>query len=41
MPSTSTYDISYEPLASRYTDDQLKELAKESAPSGAGDLNLI
>jgi hypothetical protein len=33
LPSTSTYDISYEPLASRYTDEQLKELAKESAPS--------
>jgi carboxypeptidase Q len=33
MPSTSTYEINYEPLASRYTDEQLKELAKESAPS--------
>lgn len=28
IPSTSTYTLTYEPLASRYTDDQLKELSK-------------
>jgi carboxypeptidase Q len=27
MPSTATYDISFDPLASRYTDAQLKDLA--------------
>jgi carboxypeptidase Q len=35
MPSTNTYPVSYEPLASRYTDEQLKELTKESTPSQA------
>ncbi|MBG0858307.1 MAG: M20/M25/M40 family metallo-hydrolase [Bacteroidales bacterium] len=35
MPSTTTYEISYSPLASRYTDEQLSELAKESAPAAA------
>ena len=32
MPSSSTtpYEISYEPLASRYTDDQLKQMEMES-----------
>ncbi len=27
MPSTATYSMSFEPLASRYTDEQLKELS--------------
>jgi carboxypeptidase Q len=27
MPSTTTYQVSYEPLASRYTDEQLKQLS--------------
>ncbi len=38
MPSTSTtpYEISYEPLASRYTDEELKELTKESLQAGEG-----
>lgn len=27
MPSTATYQVSFEPLASRYTDEQLKELS--------------
>jgi carboxypeptidase Q len=27
MPSTSTYEVSYEPLASRYTEEQLKQLS--------------
>jgi hypothetical protein len=31
IPSTSTYEISYEPLASRLTDDQLKDLAMASS----------
>jgi carboxypeptidase Q len=34
MPSTSTYEISYEPLASRLTDSELKDLSM--APSGSG-----
>ena len=34
MPITQTYDISFEPLASRYTDEQLAELAKDGRPSG-------
>ncbi|MCJ7447862.1 MAG: M20/M25/M40 family metallo-hydrolase [Bacteroidales bacterium] len=36
MPSTrtATYEISYEPLAKRYTDEQLKELAMESILQG-------
>jgi hypothetical protein len=36
MPSTSTipYEISFEPLASRYTDEQLKDLAKELVSAG-------
>jgi hypothetical protein len=35
MPSTATYEVSYEPLASRLTDAQLKDLsmASSSAPS--------
>ncbi|MGB8489757.1 MAG: M20/M25/M40 family metallo-hydrolase, partial [Bacteroidales bacterium] len=35
MPSTATYEVSYEPLASRYTDEQLKQLSmNESRPAG-------
>jgi carboxypeptidase Q len=36
MPSTGTapYEISFAPLASRYTDEQLLQLTKESAPAG-------
>jgi carboxypeptidase Q len=33
MPSTDTYEVSYSPLASRLTDDQLKDLAMSSSPS--------
>jgi carboxypeptidase Q len=33
MPSTATYTVSFEPLASRLTDDQLKTLAMASSPS--------
>jgi len=36
MPSTSStsYEISFQPLASRLTDEQLLQLSKESAPAG-------
>jgi carboxypeptidase Q len=36
MPTTSTtaYEISFAPLASRYTDEELKELTKESLQQG-------
>jgi len=35
LPSTTTYEISFEPLASRYTDEQLKALTTESgSPRG-------
>jgi Zn-dependent M28 family amino/carboxypeptidase len=35
MPSTSTYEVSYEPLASRYTEQQLKDLAMaDTRPMG-------
>jgi hypothetical protein len=35
MPSTTTYQLSFDPLASRYTDDQLRELATaQNGPSG-------
>jgi len=33
MPSTSTYEISFEPLASRLTDAQLKDMSMASSPS--------
>jgi len=33
MPSTATYEASFEPLASRFTDEQLKELAMATSPS--------
>ena len=33
MPSTSTYEVSFEPLASRLTDEQLKELSMASSQS--------
>lgn len=32
LPSTSTYEVSFEPLATRYTDEQLKELSMETSP---------
>jgi carboxypeptidase Q len=34
MPSTSTYEVSYEPLASRYSDEQLKQLSMASQQQG-------
>ncbi|MDP4223529.1 MAG: M20/M25/M40 family metallo-hydrolase [Bacteroidota bacterium] len=35
MPSTTTYEVSYEPLAKRYTDDELKQLSMaEMRPFG-------
>jgi carboxypeptidase Q len=34
--STSQNEISFEPLASRYTDGQLAQIAKETFPGGAG-----
>jgi hypothetical protein len=35
MPSTTTYQVGFEPLASRYTDEQLKELTTaQTGPSG-------
>jgi Zn-dependent M28 family amino/carboxypeptidase len=35
MPSTSTYEVSYEPFASRYTEQQLKDLAMaDTRPMG-------
>ena len=33
MPSTAQYVMSFEPFATRYTDDQLSELAKDPRPS--------
>jgi len=36
MPSTSTYEVSFEPLASRYTDDELEALAKASTGGQQG-----
>jgi hypothetical protein len=33
MPSTTTYEITFDPLASRLTDDQLKDLTMASSPS--------
>jgi carboxypeptidase Q len=33
MPSTSTYEVSYKPLASRYTDEELKELSMAESGS--------
>jgi hypothetical protein len=33
MPSTSTYEVSFEPLASRLTDEQLKDLVMGTSPS--------
>jgi hypothetical protein len=41
MPSATTYEVSYEPLASRFTDEQLKELSmavqQQGRRSPAGD----
>lgn len=34
MPSTTTYEVSYEPLASRYTDEQLKQLSMAAQQQG-------
>ena len=34
MPSTSAYTLSFEPLASRYTDEQLKELSMATTSQG-------
>jgi carboxypeptidase Q len=36
LPSTTTYEISFEPLAKRYTDEELKELTMESAGPRGG-----
>jgi carboxypeptidase Q len=33
MPSTATYEISFDPLATRLTDEQLKDLTMASSPS--------
>jgi len=33
IPSTNTYEVNFEPLATRYTDEQLKELAMAPSPS--------
>jgi carboxypeptidase Q len=33
MPSTATYEISFEPLATRFTDEQLKELTMDATSS--------
>lgn len=42
MPSTSTYELSFEPLASRYTDEQLKQISMAVQQQGrrgpAGDM---
>lgn len=35
MPSTATYEVSYEPLASRYTEAELKDLSMASSASQA------
>jgi hypothetical protein len=32
MPSTATYEVSFEPLAKRLTDEQLKEIAMATSP---------
>lgn len=32
MPATQTYDIKFTPLASRYTEEELEEIAKDSRP---------
>ena len=40
MPSTSTYEVSYEPLASRYTDAQLKDLSMAPSPPQARRQNI-
>ena len=36
MPSTSVYTMSFDPLATRYTDEQLQQLALASSPGLAG-----
>lgn len=45
MPATSTYEINFKPLASRYTEEELENLAQDSRPraarrrSNSGDMN--
>jgi carboxypeptidase Q len=34
MPSSSTYEVSFEPLASRFTDDQLKQMSSAELRQG-------
>ncbi len=45
MPSSNTYEVSFEPLASRLSDTRLRELTQESSPSPArrptGDLAAL
>lgn len=36
IPSTTTYEISFAPLATRYTEEQLKEIAAAQAPGMGG-----
>ncbi len=40
MPSTATYELSFEPLASRLTDEQLKDLTMASSSSRGGRRNF-
>ncbi|MCX6254440.1 MAG: M20/M25/M40 family metallo-hydrolase [Bacteroidia bacterium] len=40
IPSTSTYEVNYEPLASRLTDVQLKDLSMASSPTQGRRQNL-
>ena len=35
MPATQTYEMKFTPLASRYTDEQLEELARDPRPQAA------
>lgn len=34
MPPTRTYELSFRPMASRYTDEQLKDMTADTRPSG-------
>jgi hypothetical protein len=34
MPSTTSYEVSFEPLASRYTDEELKQLSMAAQQQG-------
>ncbi len=40
MPSTATYELSFDPLASRLSDDQLKDLTMASSQSRGGRPNF-